>query len=114
MLTRLTSSSSRLHMRETLSLLSRHKSSSEMLTPREIYDKLQEHVVGQHNVKVALSVGVHNHLMRSKVLGYTKPNSSSVESSTNPNVQEVRISYAVLLNVGMSGSPTAVPMTAPQ
>jgi ATP-dependent Clp protease ATP-binding subunit ClpX len=58
-------------------------------SPRHIYEKLQEHVVGQHNVKVALSVGVHNHLMRSKVFAYSKPTSTSVDSSTNPNVQEV-------------------------
>eukprot|EP00804_Cyclotella_cryptica_P022835 CCRYP_005040-RB/>CCRYP_005040-RB protein AED:0.30 eAED:0.30 QI:0/0.66/0.5/1/0.66/0.5/4/489/421 len=31
-------------------------------TPREIYDGLNEYVIGQRNVKIALSVGVHNHL----------------------------------------------------
>ena len=29
-------------------------------TPREIYAGLEEHVVGQHSVKMALSVAVHN------------------------------------------------------
>ena len=33
-------------------------------TPREIYAGLEEHVVGQHNVKMALSVAVHNHYKR--------------------------------------------------
>jgi ATP-dependent Clp protease ATP-binding subunit ClpX len=32
--------------------------------PRELYDGLEEHVIGQHRVKVALSVGVHNHYKR--------------------------------------------------
>mmetsp|Transcript_22440 Transcript_22440/g.37409 ORF Transcript_22440/g.37409 Transcript_22440/m.37409 type:complete len:330 (-) Transcript_22440:208-1197(-) len=33
-------------------------------TPREIYEGLAEHVIGQHAVKVALAVGVHNHYKR--------------------------------------------------
>lgn len=33
-------------------------------TPREIYAGLDEHVIGQHNVKMALSVAVHNHYKR--------------------------------------------------
>mmetsp|Transcript_11916 Transcript_11916/g.27179 ORF Transcript_11916/g.27179 Transcript_11916/m.27179 type:complete len:788 (+) Transcript_11916:264-2627(+) len=32
--------------------------------PREIYDGLDEYVIGQRSVKVALSVGVHNHYKR--------------------------------------------------
>lgn len=64
-------------------------SSSKILSPREIYEGLQEHVVGQHSVKVALSVGVHNHLIRSSILGHAKTSSPLVEKSTNPNVQEL-------------------------
>jgi len=37
-------------------------------TPREIYDGLNEYVIGQRNVKIALSVGVHNHYKRIAVL----------------------------------------------
>lgn len=32
--------------------------------PREIYKGLNEYVIGQNNVKIALSVGVHNHYKR--------------------------------------------------
>lgn len=35
-----------------------------VLTPQQIYDGLNEHVVGQHRVKLTLSVGVHNHYKR--------------------------------------------------
>jgi hypothetical protein len=36
-------------------------------TPQEIFSGLNEYVIGQHNVKVALSVGVHNHYKRISV-----------------------------------------------
>ena len=42
-----------------------------ILSPRRIYAGLEEHVIGQGHVKVALSVGVHNHLLRSALI--TKP-----------------------------------------
>lgn len=35
-----------------------------VLTPKEIYNGLNDHVIGQHRVKMALSVGVHNHYKR--------------------------------------------------
>jgi len=37
-------------------------------TPREIYKGLNEYVIGQNNVKIALSVGVHNHYKRIMVM----------------------------------------------
>jgi len=37
-------------------------------TPKEIFTGLNEYVIGQHNVKVALSVGVHNHYKRISVV----------------------------------------------
>lgn len=37
-------------------------------TPKEIFDGLNEYVIGQRNVKIALSVGVHNHYKRLAVV----------------------------------------------
>jgi len=42
-------------------------SKASLLTPPEIYEGLSEYVIGQHHVKVALSVGVHNHYKRIRV-----------------------------------------------
>jgi len=47
-----------------------------LITPRAIYDKLNEHVIGQHKVKLALSVGVYNHYKR--VFEAAKPSSKGV------------------------------------
>lgn len=38
-----------------------------VLPPSEIYAGLEDHVIGQHAVKIALSVGIHNHLLRSSM-----------------------------------------------
>jgi len=38
-----------------------------LLTPHDIYNGLTEYVIGQHHVKIALSVGVHNHYKRLRV-----------------------------------------------
>ena len=34
------------------------------MLPREVYDRLSEHVIGQGQVKKVLAVGVHNHFKR--------------------------------------------------
>ena len=44
-----------------------HHQPINLLTPTEIYNGLGEYVIGQHNVKIALSVGVHNHYKRIRV-----------------------------------------------
>lgn len=39
-----------------------------LLTPREIYDGLNQYVIGQEKVKKALAVGVHNHYKRLRAI----------------------------------------------
>lgn len=41
-----------------------HHEQQALPTPKQIFDGLNEYVIGQRNVKVALSVGVHNHYKR--------------------------------------------------
>ncbi len=41
-----------------------HHAQQKLPTPREIFEGLNEYVIGQRNVKIALSVGVHNHYKR--------------------------------------------------
>ncbi|TYZ67935.1 hypothetical protein PybrP1_012475 [[Pythium] brassicae (nom. inval.)] len=43
-----------------------------VLTPREIYDGLNQYVIGQERVKKTLSVGVHNHYKRLRALEILK------------------------------------------
>lgn len=57
------------------------KITSKIMSPREFYKGLDEHVIGQHSVKVSLSVGLHNHLLRSKLLRSKKKPISAVSSS---------------------------------
>lgn len=37
----------------------------DIISPKKIFHGLEQHVIGQPNVKISLSVGVHNHLLRS-------------------------------------------------
>lgn len=55
----------------------RRFSSLRVLRPSEIYSGLSEHVIGQHAVKVALSVGLHNHLLRAASNLQPTPNSEN-------------------------------------
>lgn len=45
-------------------LIEREAAGERVLTPREIYAKMNEHIIGQHRVKLAMAVGVHNHYKR--------------------------------------------------
>lgn len=42
-----------------------NQSVKSIISPKRIYAGLEEHVIGQQHVKMALSVAVHNHLLRS-------------------------------------------------
>ena len=52
-------------------------------TPLEICKGLNEYVIGQHNVKVALSVGVHNHYKRIAVAEALAAEKERIEAMQN-------------------------------
>lgn len=62
-------------------MTSEQKGVNRILTPKEFYRGLNEHIIGQHPVKVSLSVGVHNHLIRARMI-------KAKEKSLSSNVQE--------------------------
>lgn len=61
---------------------------ADVLTPKEIYDGLNQYVIGQNKVKRILSVGVHNHYKRLKAIeiqnAQKKFASSNQASDTHP------------------------------
>jgi ATP-dependent Clp protease ATP-binding subunit ClpX len=52
-------------------------------TPLDIYRALDEYVIGQHDVKIALAVGVHSHFIRSTLHPSINHNANSIKNS-NP------------------------------
>lgn len=57
----------------------RHK----ILTPRQIYEGLNQYVIGQDRVKRILSVGVHNHYKRIAALEYLHAQKEAVKAREN-------------------------------
>ena len=67
-----------------------------VLTPKEIYKGLSEYVIGQHDVKVALSVGIHNHLVRS-MFHVTKPPKETKSTAGPPEFIPADLSFNLAL-----------------
>ena len=84
---------------EELSESSPEQAELELPKPREIFDFLQEYVVGQEPAKKALSVAVHNHYKRIRSL------QSGEEAKTlGGDESEVEIAKSNILLVGPTGS----------
>ncbi|CAI5742649.1 unnamed protein product [Hyaloperonospora brassicae] len=60
-----------------------------VLTPREIYDGLNEYVVGQSKVKKTLAVGVYNHYKRLEALDLLRATRKADASSSKHNEQHI-------------------------
>src|SRR5688572_23731447 len=63
--------------------------------PREIYDFLEEYVVGQHDAKRALSVAVYNHYKRVRAHGTIQ--------SAEQKAEEIEIAKSNILLLGPTG-----------
>ena len=56
----------------------------DIISPKKIFNGLEQHVIGQRNVKISLAVGVHNHLIRSVLNPYQQKHQQKV----NPTWKE--------------------------
>nr|WP_216656819.1 ATP-dependent Clp protease ATP-binding subunit ClpX [Brevibacterium sp. CT2-23B] len=83
---------------EELSESSPEQAELELPKPREIFDFLQEYVVGQEPAKKALSVAVYNHYKRIRSL------QSGDEKTLGSSESEVEIAKSNILLVGPTGS----------
>lgn len=72
------------------------KITPKILSPKEFYKGLDQHVIGQHAVKITLSVGVHNHLLRAKTLkGKKKTTSSHDATSASYTPADLAVIHAI-------------------
>lgn len=73
----------------------------ELPTPREIFDHLQEYVIGQEAAKRALSVAVYNHYKRIRALSATAFDAQEILATEG---EDVEIAKSNILLVGPTGS----------
>lgn len=76
-------------------------------TPREVCSGLDEYVIGQQNVKIALSVGVHNHYKRVSVLEEQQAaahrHAAAMEAAEAVNIRDQDGGFAEALHLAQHG-----------
>jgi len=64
-----------------------------LLTPKQIFQGLDEYVIGQSSVKIALAVGVHNHYKR---LAVSRPSSTALQQQQQQQQQQQAAAFSSL------------------
>lgn len=77
---------------ETLSPIDDEKPKKSLLTPKELYEKIEEHVIGQSDAKKSLSVAVYNHYKRLE------------NTLINDPLSDIKIAKSNILFIGPTGS----------
>lgn len=82
------------------------------ISPRTIYDFLSRDIVGQRDVKIAISVGLHNHMLRTSAassVGSTDGNSikgglaDAIKVRSGKLIYPVRLDKTNILLLGPTG-----------
>jgi ATP-dependent Clp protease ATP-binding subunit ClpX len=76
----------------------------ELPKPREIYDFLEEYVIGQTEAKRSLAVAVYNHYKRIRTGQQTKENSLLDRHGEDSELADVEVGKSNILLVGPTGS----------
>ncbi|GAA4380188.1 ATP-dependent Clp protease ATP-binding subunit ClpX [Paeniglutamicibacter cryotolerans] len=74
----------------------------ELPKPREIFDSLQEYVIGQEAAKRSLAVAVYNHYKRIQSGSASKP-AASLAATPGSSLDEVEVSKSNILLIGPTG-----------
>ena len=77
---------------ETTPSVNPSKNKESLLTPKELYQKLEEHVIGQTDAKKSLSIAVYNHYKRLDL------------PLINDDLSDVKIAKSNVLFIGPTGS----------
>lgn len=56
-----------------------------LITPKKIFNLLNNNIIGQNNVKIKISVGVYNHIIKSIISNNNNNNNNNSNSNNKTN-----------------------------